>query len=745
MLPRSVIAFLPNRGPLLLTAAVALVVTQFPLLNVLGLEYAAAMAPFVAFVAGWSFSRQELPLRSRTWMHWLVRAAVVSLPPLLVGLLAALFIRNCSLLQGLADYLLVAPAAAVVGLGLAVLARGLTASWPRTLFVVLWLAILIPFVLGPLFGPQIFSFNLIIGFFPGFSYDEALGLPGSLIGFRAVTLWFAATALVAGVQLVRARQQKRRIWRHRPLIPALASGVLLLAVWWQADRFGWSSSLDRIERELGGRRDGEHLVLLFPEGELTDEQAGRLLAYHEFTYERIRRTLRVWPERKVVSILYRDAAQKNRLTGGGRTNFAKPWLGQVHLLLADVQPTLRHELVHVLAADFGLPLLGIGVNAGVIEGLAVALERTTNGESIHRAAAQVFAAGHHGAVADLFTSTGFFRGNSSASYALAGSFSRYLIERFGIRSFKTFYRTGDAQRAFFHDLSALEGGWRRRIDEIPLTASDTAKAVYLYNRPPLQARECARVIGELHANARTAFAARRDLEGLAFAQRSWSLTRSPEAAGLVALGLARSGEDAELLSLVEALRGDTLRWPYVRTLDVMAGDAWWRMDSLVPAAAAYERVRELGLSPGWTETAAFRWEALTKWGWDRPLVAAVVGQDPDSIKRRVLEAAALAEQGGKRGPLLRYAAARLMSSEREPASVIRLLHDLPPLGRDVLDHAARRKLASASIVSGAYGQAKAALWESLNDTSSEADMLDVSEMIAYCDWLGERLPAPVAR
>lgn len=745
MLPRSVIFYLPTRGSLLLTAAVALVVTQFPLLNVLGLEYAAAMAPFVSFVAGWIFSRQDLPLRSRTWLQWIVRAAVLCLPPMLVGLLAALFIRNCSLLQGLADYLLIVPPAAIVGLSLAVLARGLTASWPRTMFVLLWLAVLVPLVVGPLVGPQIFSFNLIVGFFPGFSYDEALGLPGSLIGFRAVTLWFAATVLVAGARLVRARQERRRIWQHRPLIPALASGVLLLAVWWQADRFGWSSSLDRIERELGGRRDGEHLVLVFPEGELTDEQAGRLLAYHEFTYERIRRTLRVWPERKAVSILYRDAAQKNRLTGGGRTNFAKPWLGQVHLLLADVQPTLRHELVHLLAAEFGIPLLGIGVNGGVIEGLAVALERTTNGESVHRAAAQVLAAGHHGSVEDLFTSTGFFRGNSSASYALAGSFSRYLIERFGIRSYKTFYRTGDAQRAFFHDLSALAGGWRRRIDEIPLTASDTAKAVYLYTRPPLQARDCARVIGDLHANARTAFAARRDADGLAFAERSWSLTRSPDAAGLVALGLVRTGQDAELLSFVDGLRDDTLRWPFVRTLDVMAGDAWWRMDSLVPAASAYERVRDLGLSPAWTETAAFRWEALTKWGWDRPLVAAVVGQDPDSIKRRVLEAAAFAEQGLRRGPLLRYAAARLVSSEREPSSVIRLLQNIPPLGRDVLDHAARRKLASASIVSGAYEQAKAALWESLNYTSSEAEMLDVSEMIAYCDWLSERMIAPAER
>jgi hypothetical protein len=723
-------------------ATIALVITQFPFLNVLGLEFSAAMAPFIALSAGWSVVRQDLPVRWRTWAIWIVRTLALSLPPLLVGLLAAFFIRNCSLLGGLADYLLIVPPAGIVGLSLGVLARGCTVAWPRALFLLLWVGVLLPFVVVTLVGPQIFAFNLILGFFPGFSYDESLGIPGSLVWFRVVTLWFAATAVLIGASADRARRERRKVWRSPAFLAAMASVAALALLWWESDRFGWSSSLGRIERELGGRRDGEHLVVLYPEEEFSAEQADRLLAYHEFTYERLRRTLRVWPDGKVVSIIYRDAAQKNRLAGGGRTNFAKPWLGQVHLLRSDVEPTLRHELVHVLAADFGLPLLGIGVNAGVIEGLAVALERTVNGESVHRAAAQVFATGYRGSVEDLFTVTGFFRGNSSASYVLAGSFSRYLIERFGIRSYRTFYRTGDPHRAFFHDLSVLASGWRRRIDEIPLTASDTAKAIMLYRRPPIYARECARVIGDLHASARAAFASGRDDEGLRLAERSWSLTGSAEAAGLKAQGLSRTRQHAELLMFVDTLRHDPLRWPYVRTLDVMAGDAWWRMDSLVRAAAAYDRVRELRLSTRWTETAAFRWEALTKWGWDRPLVAAVVGQDPDSIKRRVLEAAALVERGRAREPLLRYAAARLMSSEREPVSIIRLLEGLPSLDRSTLDYAARRKLASAYLITGATEQAKAALWESLNYTDHEAEMLDVEEMIAYCEALRERSPRP---
>ncbi len=738
--PRSVVQFLPGWRPPALLGAVALLVTQFPIVNVLGLEFAAAMAPVVAYVAGWSIVRSELPVRPRTWVQAAVRSVLLSVPPLVVGLLAALFVRNCALLDGLVDFLWIVPPAAFVGLGLGVLARGLTLRWPRTLFTFLWFAVLSQIVIATFFGPQIYAFNLIVGYFPGFSYDDTLGLPGSLELFRLASLWFAVTAVLTGVQLERARREHRLVWRRWLTGLTAASWVLLAVCWVQSDRFGWSSSLEQIERELGGRRDGERLTMMYPSDVVTEDQADRLLAFHEFTYERLRRTLRVSPSQKVVCFVYRDAAQKNRLTGGGRTNFTKPWLRQVHLLRSDVRETLRHEMVHVLAADFGYPVLGIGVNAGVVEGLAVALDRSSNGESIHRAAAQIFSTGYAGSVEQLFTLTGFFRSNSAVSYTLAGSFSRYLIERFGVRNYKTFYRTGDSRQAFFHELSDLTTGWRRRISEIPLTAADSAKAVLIYRRPPIYARECLRVIGDLHTSARAAFSEGRDADGLRYAERSWSLTRSPEAAMLYAQGLLRTGQRSELLRFVDSLRADPERWPFVRMLDVAAGDALWGMDSLVAAADAYERVRDMRLSLGWTETTAFRWEALTRWGWDRPLVAAVIGQDPDSIRRRIFEAAALAGRGRPHSALLRYAAARLISSEQEPDAVIRLLSGTAPLGHNMLNYVARRKLASAYVANGSWERAKAMLWESLNYTDNEAELLNVNDTIAYVEWLKARLP-----
>ena len=731
----------PSTAALLLIGAQSLLISQLPLLNVLGLEYAAATAPLIALLAGWPIvSGPADTLKPLRLVHVSAAGLWLAVVPLFFGLVAALFIRNCSLLGGLLDYVLVVPPAAVVGVGLASFVRGVSRRRPRTFFILVWFVVLAQIGVATLAGPQIYAFNVIVGFFPGFSYDESFGLPGSLVLFRIASLGVAVTLMSLGWMSERVRASRWSIWRTPAGAVTGLSAIFFIVLWWNADRLGWSSSLERIESELGGRRESEHFILLYPADQVTQEQAARLELLHEFAYERVRRTLRVWPQRKTVSIIYRDAAQKNMLNGGGRTNFAKPWLAQMHLLSADVRRTLRHELVHVMAADFGLPILGVGLNAGVIEGLAVAIDRVSNGESIHRAAAQIVSTGASIRVEDLFSTTGFFRSHSSVSYALAGSFSRYLIERFGIRAYKTFYRTGDSQRAFFHPLSDLVGGWRRRIDVIPLDRSDSLKASYYYRRPPLHARECLRVIGDLNAEARRQLAGSRDSLAAVAAERSWHMSPSTEAASLYVQALIRTSRPGLAAKFIDSLRSDASLWGSLQGLDLHAGDANWRTDSLVAAASAYQRLLEADLSLWWSEAAAIRWEGIVRWGWDRRAMDALIGHEPDSVRSALWKAVMTDRRYRAQPPMLRYALARTLSAENEPREVIALLDGSPKLGRPILDYAARRKLAAAFVVTQEWERAKAALWESLNYTDNEAEQIDVSETIAYCEWLKQRTP-----
>jgi hypothetical protein len=256
----------------------------------------------------------------------------------------------------------------------------------------------------------------------------------------------------------------------------------------------------------------------------------------------------------------------------------------------------------------------------------------------------------------------------------------------------------------------------------------------------MYARECLRVIGDLNAEARQNLAESRDSLGAVAAERSWQMSPSPEAASLHAQGMIRTGRPERAARFIDSLRTDAAVWASLQGLDLLAGDGHWRTDSLVASASAYQRLLEANLSLGWSEAAAMRWEGLVRWGWDRRAVNALIGHEPDSIRRSLWRRMLDDPRHRKHRPILRYALARTYSAEDDPRIVIELLNGTPILGRPVLDYVARRKLAAAYIVTQEWERAKSSLWESLNYTDNEAELIDVSETIAECEWLKQRSP-----
>ncbi len=58
-------------------------------------------------------------------------------------------------------------------------------------------------------------------------------------------------------------------------------------------------------------------------------------------------------------------------------------------------------------------------------------------------------------IQELFSGLNFFKSFSGLSYLYAGSFSKYLIEKYGIESFSLFYNSGNTQKAFGKSLDDL--------------------------------------------------------------------------------------------------------------------------------------------------------------------------------------------------------------------------------------------------------------------------------------------------
>ncbi|OGU66759.1 MAG: hypothetical protein A3C56_02080 [Ignavibacteria bacterium RIFCSPHIGHO2_02_FULL_56_12] len=727
-----------TRVSLLILTLQSLVFTRIPLLNYLGFEFSAATAPLLTLLTGLAVIRivsesKSAPDNSFAQSaKYFLKASIFVVPPFVIAAANAMIVRNCSFPEGLLYYIVVVLPALAFAVGLALLSLSASRSFPRTLFVLLWTAVLLHVPVVTFAGAQIFAFNPIIGAFPGLTYDETLTILPKLALYRISTLVTTAL-LISAAHVIEERRRRPglRLLRSRK---ALAVGIWTLAVsavLWQSERLGFSSSLNHIRETLGGVRETEHFTVLYPRQALTDAQADRLASLHEFYYERICKTLRVAPAGRITSSFYESPEQKSTLVGGGRTDFAKPWLWQLHLNLGSASQSLKHELTHVLAAEFGFPLVRIGMNSGLIEGLAVAVERESNGETLHRAAAQIVAAGIQPNLENVFSTFGFFRSHSAVSYTLAGSFCRYLIEEYGVSRFKVLYGSGSFLEAYRRPLQSLLPDWERRFRSVKLSQSDTIKALYFYDRPPIFTRECLRTIGNLNADARMALVDRRYEDARALAERSLSLARSTEAVFLQVQSLNRLGQYALALAAIDSARRDERMKSALVTLDLYAGDAWWALGDIARARSAYGSLLTYDLSAAWNEAAALRLTVISHFGRDIHVRNAFLLPAADSIRRSVFDSLL------QRRPddIFRYVRAQLSQKAEESERAVELLRDLRVFPYDVLNYQARRRLATAHIVLGEYERAKGALWESLNFTTHEVEIMKVEEGIERCVWL----------
>ncbi len=733
---RRIVTF--ERLSIVLLVLQSVVLLQFPLLNVLGLEFSVASAPLVALLAGLAMLRSSSPddgsvspyrqvllgLRS-TWTWILLPAGL--------ALLNAAFVRNCDPFGGAAYYLLIVPFAALFAMSLALLARVIAPRAPRSMMVLLWFLTLLHVPAVTFLGPQIFAYNPIVGFFPGFSYDTTQTVFPTLALFRGVTL-VLVLALLGTVRSLQASgpMTVRTAWRSWRT--AAAAWALVIGVWFASDALGFSSSLSRIRKELGGLVETEHFIILYPEQRLERDAAVRLGEYHEFLYHALSSTLRVRTSRRIIVSYYGTVAQKSALAGGGGTNFTKPWLWQMHLVFDDRERVLKHELVHVLAAEFGFPVVRVGLNAGFIEGTAVALEREAYGMPLDRAAAAILHARGSVDLSSVFSLTGFFRSHTSVSYTLAGSFCRYLIERYGVRRFKRAYRSGSFT-VYGRTFDELSDEWRATIERVTLTEGEMLKGQFLFDRPPGFTEECFQYKGNTLREAQSALRVGNDSLAVDLAREAYSRTPSFDVAYVLTQGLVRRGRMQEALQAIAAQRLRDSATVYL-PLALTEGDALWGIGEVIGARDRYEKLARADLSDGWREIALFRIALLRSSAADDDLREMVLRSVPDSVRRSFFRAKAAATND----PLMWYALSRWLSSAEQEDELIDVSARAVDVGEPFLRFMARRRLAGLLRSGRDYEKAKGILWEAQNDVQDEVRLREITETLDWTTWLEHRLP-----
>ncbi len=737
----------------LVYAAISLISTQIPLLNYLGYEFSALIGSLGSVMSGLLTIYLVKPVylsgdtagrfsRISTSFSQAVLLNLVALViPLVVMLTNAFFVKNCSLLQGLAFFMLIPVVSIWFGSALGFLCAVHYRFAKLTFGFYCFLLLAYSAAIG-YFTPAIFSYNFLYGYFPGLTYDEALGLTWTLVLFRLLTIMIGAilvwlAALVArhcsptDSVVVKGRSLLRLLAGRSYRTVAGTSTVVLGIVWIFRGEFGFESTSGYIQSTLGAAYRSEHFIIYYSKESYDDDEVRWISAEHEFRLKQITDAFFISFNGTIESYIYPSSNSKQRLIGTGTTNIAKPWSGQIQITKQSLDGTLKHELVHVLAAPFGLPVIRASVSTGLVEGLAMAIEWEWGNRTPHQYAAAMRKFDVMPDIEPLMLLTGFASQASSVSYVLCGSFCKFLIDRYGIRKMMQVYRNGDYNIAYARSLQQLIAEWHSFLDRIPVADQDRDAIDVIFRRPAIFKKVCARVVAERNIEARKRYDARDYVLAEALFKESYLEVKGYDALGGYIASALRSGNARDVTSILDSIIMKDSHPAQYLPLFITIGDAYWSLGDKRRASELYRRARQANLSQSLNESAALRIDAMKD--TDSLMHSYFMSDANDTLRLKMLNQ--IVAQGNNEW-MVRYLKGRLLLRMNRFQESCDTLSSLVPAPEDSLLESLRLRMVGYDLFRlRRFQDARTSFWTSLNYLDDEVARNEVDDWVERCEWM----------
>ena len=513
----------------------ALILANIPLLNLLAFEFCAGLAFAISFAGAHTAITGVRNLRQRTqslsgsaaqmvmsifWRTFGINLTLL-VAPLMIILLNAFRVKNCDFLEGFTFFLLlpVVSCAYATALGL-FFGLWLKRRWAAYLAYLGYIsATLLALAYNLIFHPPVFGYHSTFGYFPGPIYDERIVISGTLLIARATTLLLAWIFLSLAINTLEIGRHTRlepalywqKLYRFKPQFADLNHRVRLIVliilfglIYLFRGDLGLRPTRGYIENRLDGLKETAHFKIYYEKGSEVEKEIEWITQDHEFRYAQLIRYFQIQPTQKVRSYIYTSPEQKKRLMGARGTSVEDPLGYGFHINYEDFpHPVMKHELAHALTADWH-PILKVSLKIGLHEGIAVAADWDEGKLTAHQwsqAMRQLDIAPKMSQIMGL----GFWGQASGQSYTLAGSFVRFLIERYGIEKAKRVFPTGNFQEVYSKSLAELEEEWNGFLETVPLTEADLEIAAHRFNRPSVFQKPCAHEIAQRTSEAWRAY------------------------------------------------------------------------------------------------------------------------------------------------------------------------------------------------------------------------------------------------
>jgi len=496
-----------------LVVSLAIILFASPLFRVLGYESSAAVSLFASIhILYYTSAEARKHSEKNTWSIikniW-VGIFLLSNIPLVISIISSLFITNCSLKDGVVFYIEVTYPTILIAVFCSIrfFSATPTSRIKRNISIALfWIFTLFLSLLPGYFSAKIYSYGWQYGYFPGFVWDEAMELHtgywiSRISELSIILTWiiFSNRILREGIKSPRGDMRKKVAeWKFWLL--AVASTIFAMIFLYQFSDISLKNFLPK-EVAVG------NVTIHCRHNGFTDDEL-LLTTYNIKKYvEAIDNLYVITSSRNIDIYIFPNSDDLYEYVGTREASITKPWKHAIYIAKPNLR-SLKHELVHAVLADYGSFPFGISWSTGLTEGVAVAMEQDYDGiRDCDEMSARIIQMKLAHGVADIMQPSGFLSSASAQSYELSGSFSHYLLYRFGAEKYLRLYKETDFKEIYAQSLPSLESDWRNWLKkyQMPMDHYDSLRTLFYFKRTSILQEPCVRRVGKLMRHADEAF------------------------------------------------------------------------------------------------------------------------------------------------------------------------------------------------------------------------------------------------